>query len=69
MEIQIENNLLNLIEKVDSDISKVVSEALEIWLKGKVLTCPITDTFCINLDKPCNDCSIIQKRIKSQITL
>ena len=62
MEIQIEPRLLRIIATIDGDFSKVVSEALNLWLRGKILTCPISNDFCANLRGPCNDCFIMNRR-------
>ena len=58
MEIQIDPKILSLVTTVDSNISKVMSEALNLWLKEKLPKCPITDTFCENLKGSCNGCPI-----------
>lgn len=56
MDIRIEPEILRLIRTVENDISKVVSEALHLWLKEKILICPITEGFCENLQGSCNNC-------------
>jgi hypothetical protein len=52
----IDSRRLKLLTTIDSDVCKVVSEALDMWLEKKVLTCPFTKNFCEN-NGPCNDCS------------
>ena len=61
MEVQVEPKLLSLIATVEGDISKVVSEALNLWLKEKIPTCPITKDFCGKQNGPCNDCFIMNR--------
>jgi hypothetical protein len=60
MEIKIESHLLDLIASTKVEISKVIPEALNLWLKDKLIICPITRSFCIS-NKPCNECKKIQK--------
>ena len=58
MEIQIDPKLLDLVPADDGDISKVMLEALDLWLKEKLPKCPITDTFCENLRGSRNSCPV-----------
>jgi hypothetical protein len=58
MDVEIKPEFLKLIGTVESDISKVVHEALELWLKQNLLTCPLTKSFCINPKGSCNDCHL-----------
>ena len=63
MEIHVETQLLNRIAALDDDIPEVIVAALNMWLKEKhrLLNCPLTHDLCINLNSPCNDCSIVHK--------
>jgi hypothetical protein len=66
MEVQIEPNLLSHILEVEKDISKAISEALNLWLKEKVLTCPITNNFCVTPAISCNACSLTMNNLRKQ---
>jgi hypothetical protein len=61
IEIHVDPQLLNRITVLDSDISKVVSVALNMWLKERqrLLNCPLTHNLCINVHGSCNECSIV----------
>ena len=61
MEVQVDPKLLTLVATVDKDISKVMSEALDLWLRQRLPKCPITDDFCENLQGSCNNCKITSK--------
>ena len=63
MEIQVEQELLHLINLVGDDFSKVINEALNLWLKGKIPICPLTNRFCVDLQGSCNNCSIAEKAL------
>lgn len=65
MEIEINPELLRLITALEEDISKVVQQALTQWLKERMLTCPITKTFCVNINKSCNECTIAKNAYAS----
>ena len=56
----IDSRRLRLLTKIDGDVCKVVSEALDMWLEKRVLNCPITKNFCEN-NGPCNDCPVSDK--------
>lgn len=64
MKIQIDPKLLSLVTTVDSDISRVMSEALGLWLKEKLPKCPLTESFCENLQGSCNNCAIANKTLR-----
>ena len=67
MEIQVNHKLLKLATALETNIDKVVNEALTLWLKEKMATCPITNQFC-TYNGPCNDCPTTNKAtLKSQI--
>ena len=58
MDVQLEPKLLRLVAAFEEDMSKAISEALTLWLKEKVPICPITESFCENLEGSCNDCTV-----------
>ena len=58
MEVQIDRKILTLVATVDSDFSRVMSEALDLWLRKRLPRCPITEDFCENLEGSCNSCSV-----------
>ncbi len=60
MKIQLDSDILNLVTSVETDVTKAVHEALNLWLKEKVTVCPITKDFCINPKSPCNDCTLVK---------
>jgi hypothetical protein len=64
MEIQVNTQTLQLISSQEKDINKAVDEALNMWLKTKIATCPITRKFCINPQSPCNDCEIVNQNFQ-----
>jgi hypothetical protein len=53
---------MRLVSKVEKDSTKAVREALSLWLKQKLLTCPLTKQFCENTDISCNHCLEIKDR-------
>jgi hypothetical protein len=57
IEVQVNPKLLRLATNVDKDVSKVLNEALHLWLKRKFIICPVTNPFC-TYTGPCNDCDI-----------
>ena len=61
LKIQLDSNMLNLVTSVEIDVTKAVHEALNLWLKERVLVCPITNQFCKYPEGPCNDCSLAKK--------
>ena len=65
MDVQIDPKLLSLAATVESDLARVMSEALDLWLKARVPKCPITDGFCENLRGSCNSCSVTNGGVKS----
>jgi hypothetical protein len=46
---------------MEKDVSKAICEALDLWLKEKIITCPITNKLCVNMNQPCNNCEIARK--------
>lgn len=66
MDVQIDPKLLSLVEAVESDISRVVSEALDLWLKEKLPKCPITGTFCENVQGSCNNCPVANETLRKR---
>ncbi len=68
MEVNIDPELLRLIATLEEDISKVVQQALTLWLKKRILTCPITNRFCIDRSKSCNECAIAKNAHAPQTT-
>ena len=61
MEIQLDPKTLTLVTSLEADLNKAIHEALTLWLKKKVIVCPITNQFCMHGHGPCNDCSITEK--------
>jgi hypothetical protein len=59
--VQVNSKLLDLAASVEKDVSNVLNEALHLWLKKKIITCPITGRFCININEPCNNCDITKR--------
>ena len=59
--IHVNSKLLHLATSVEKDVSKVVNEALYLWLKKKIIICPVTNRFCTNVNNPCNDCDVTSK--------
>lgn len=59
--IPLDPQLVKRVTAIDADILKVISEALDMWLKEKQrwLNCPFTGKFCINLHSSCNECSVV----------
>ena len=68
MEIEVNPELLRLIATLERDISEVVHEALTLWLRERILICPITDRFCENVKKSCNECTIAENTHTSSNT-
>jgi hypothetical protein len=55
--VTVEENVVCLITStVKKDISVVIAEALEQWMKSNLLRCPIDDSYCKQIE-PCNNCS------------
>ena len=61
MEIMLDSQIVNLVSSLETDLTKVIHEALAIWLKERLTVCPITKQFCTSTDGPCNDCAVTQK--------
>ena len=66
MDVQIDPKLLSLVTTVDNDISKVMSEALDLWLTEKLPKCPITEGFCENLQGSCNNCPVTNETLRKR---
>jgi hypothetical protein len=61
MEVQLDSKILNLVASVETDLNKAINEALNLWLKRRIIICPITNQFCKFPNMPCNVCSISKK--------
>ena len=61
MEIQVDSEILNLVSSLEKDLNSAINEALTLWLKRKIIVCPITNQFCKFPSHPCNDCSLSMK--------
>jgi hypothetical protein len=61
MAIPLDPQLVKRVTAIDADILKVISEALDMWLKEKQrwLNCPFTGIFCSNVHSACNECSVV----------
>jgi len=59
--IQVNTKLLDLAAFVEKDVSKVINEALNLWLTERILICPITKKFCTQLSGSCNNCKTAMK--------
>jgi hypothetical protein len=53
--------ILQLIATLEKDVSEVVHEALDLWLKEKMPICPLTNRFCVSVQGSCNECSVAMK--------
>jgi hypothetical protein len=62
MEVRVDAKLMKLVESLDENIGRAVDEGLTLWLKEKLTTCPITNKFCTNNQKPCNECNTFTKK-------
>jgi hypothetical protein len=56
MQVDADPKLIKLVESVGENIIIAVNEGLNLWLKQKLITCPITKKFCTNNLNPCNEC-------------
>ena len=65
LKIQVNSQLLHLATTVEKDVAKAVNEALHLWLKKKIITCPITNSFCTNVNGTCNECEVTKRSKKS----
>jgi len=61
MEINVDARQLHLIADLEKDITKVIREALDLWLKKKIPTCPITNLSCLNIQGSCNHCTVTRE--------
>jgi len=42
MELTLDSQLINLVSSLEKDLTKVIHEALALWLKERLTVCPIT---------------------------
>ena len=61
MEIKVDPNILDLIASLEKDLQKAINEALTLWLRKRLIVCPITNQFCKFVDGSCNDCSVTKE--------
>lgn len=61
MEIRVNPKILKLVTSLETNVTKAINEALNLWLKEKMTSCPITNQFCIHNNEPCNDCHILKE--------
>lgn len=61
MQVLVDPRLLKLVESLGENIVKAVDEGLNLWLKEKLTTCPVTKKFCTNNQNPCNECNTFTK--------
>ena len=64
MQVEVDPKLLRLVESQGEHIKTAVREGLNLWLKQKLTTCPITKKFCTNHQNPCNDCPTFTQSYK-----
>ena len=60
MQTLVDTKLLELAQSVEKDFNKILNEAINLWLKEKILTCPITQKFCKDPKISCNECDTIE---------
>lgn len=60
MQTLVDPKLLELTQSIEKDFNKVINEAINLWLKEKILTCPITQKFCKNQQISCNECDTFE---------
>ena len=63
--IQIDSRRFKLLTAIDSDVCKVMIEALDMWLEIRVLNCPITKIFCENAQGQCNECPVSTRAMRA----
>lgn len=63
MDIQIDTKILTLVSSLEADLAKAVNEGLTLWLKKRLIVCPITKQFCELPNTPCNDCFLTRKSL------
>jgi len=61
VDIRLDSKILNLVTSLETDLTKAINEALTMWLKERLLVCPMTNQFCKYPEGPCNDCSLTKK--------
>jgi hypothetical protein len=61
MEIRVNPKILKLVTSLETNVTKAINEALNLWLREKITICPITNQFCIRNNEPCNDCPIFKE--------
>lgn len=64
LEIELNPTVLQLITSVEEDVSKVVNEAVNLWLKKHVPICPISNRFCVYIKGSCNECPVSELAYK-----
>ncbi|MEJ2271835.1 MAG: hypothetical protein P8X91_05040 [Candidatus Bathyarchaeota archaeon] len=57
MQIEVDPKLIELVESQGEKIKTAINEGLNLWLKQKLITCPMTKKFCTNNQNPCNECT------------
>ena len=63
MEVLLDPKILYLVSSLEKDLPKAINEALTLWLKKRIIVCPITNHFCKIINGSCNDCSVAKKVI------
>lgn len=61
MEIQLDPKILDLVTSLEKDLPKAINESLTLWLRKRLLVCPITNQFCKFNNGSCNDCAVTKK--------
>ena len=61
MEIRVDPKILDLVASIEKDLPKAINEALTLWLRKRMIVCPITNRFCKIIDSPCNDCAVAKE--------
>jgi len=60
MEVQLNPKILKLVTSLETDLNKAIHEALNLWLKKRLIVCPITNQFCERGHGSCNDCPVME---------
>jgi hypothetical protein len=66
MEIQLDSKIYSLVTSLEKDLNKAVHEALTLWLKERLLVCPITNQLCEFQLGQCNDCPVTKKQFSKE---
>ena len=45
----------------ERDVSSIVTEALNKWIKQNILVCPVNGKYCVSRE-PCNSCQHINRK-------